>query len=152
MTLYDKIGPDRLRAVITDFYARVFDDVMIGFLFAGKDRKRLIDKEFEFTAQFLGGDVRYTGRPMRAAHARVPIMGGHFDRRTRILEETLADHGVDQDVRESWLRHLEALRAQVTDDAAGACNDVSAARFTDAPAPAPTQPDRPSRLKMIHTK
>lgn len=152
MTLYDKIGPDRLRAVITDFYARVFDDVMIGFLFAGKDRKRLIDKEFEFTAQFLGGDVRYTGRPMRAAHARVPIMGGHFDRRTKILEETLADHAVDQDVRESWLRHLEALRAQVTDDAAGACNDVSPERFTDAPASAPTQPDRPSRLKMIHTK
>lgn len=130
MSLYDKIGPDQLRAVITDFYARVFDDVMIGFLFFGKDRKRLIDKEFEFTAQLLGGDVRYTGRPMRAAHARVPIMGGHFDRRTKILEETLEDHGVDSEVRESWLRHIQALRAQVTADATGACNDVPASRFT----------------------
>jgi hemoglobin len=132
MSLYDKIGPDQLRAVITDFYARVFDDVMIGFLFAGKDRKRLIDKEFEFTAQLLGGDVRYTGKPMRAAHARVPIMGGHFDRRTVILQETLADHGVDPEVRESWLRHIQALRAQVTADPAGACNDVRASRFTGA--------------------
>lgn len=152
MTLYDKIGPDRLRAVITDFYARVFDDVMIGFLFAGKDRKRLIEKELEFTAQLLGGDVRYTGRSMRAAHARVPIMGGHFDRRTRILEETLAAHDVDHEVRESWLRHIQALRAQVTADAAGACNDVSASRFTDAPEPSPAQPARPGRLKLIHSK
>jgi hemoglobin len=130
MSLYDKIGPDQLRAVITDFYDRVFADVMIGFLFFGKDRKRLIDKEFEFTAQLLGGDVRYTGRPMRAAHARVPIMGGHFDRRTVILEETLEAHGVDPEVREAWLRHIQALRAQVTADPTGVCNDVSASRFT----------------------
>lgn len=153
MPLYDKIGPDRLRAVLTDFYDRVFADVMIGFMFAGKDRKRLIDKEFEFTAQLLGGDVEYTGRPMRAAHARVPVMGGHFDRRTRILEETMADHGVDPEVRASWLRHIEALRAQVTADAAGACNDVAASRFTESPsAAAPAPPGRSGRLKMIHTK
>jgi hemoglobin len=130
MSVYDKIGPDKLRAVITDFYARLFDDVMIGFLFIGKDRKRLIEKEIELTARFLGADVRYTGRPLRAAHARVPIMGGHFDRRRQILEETLAAHDVDPEVRETWIRHTLALRDQVTADATGACNDVPASRFT----------------------
>lgn len=130
MSVYDKIGPDKLRAVITDFYGRLFDDVMIGFLFIGKDRKRLIEKEIELTARFLGADVRYTGKPLRAAHARVPIMGGHFDRRRKILEETLADHDVDPEVRETWIRHTLALRDQVTADATGACNDVPASRFT----------------------
>ncbi len=128
--LYDKIGPDKLRAVITDFYARVFDDVMIGFMFIGKDRQRLIDKEIEFTANFLGADIRYTGKPIRAAHARVAIMGGHFDRRLKILEETLADHDVDAQVRDTWLGHTVALRSQVTEDAASECRDVSAERFT----------------------
>ncbi|ACY12821.1 group I truncated hemoglobin [Haliangium ochraceum] len=132
MTLYDKIGPDALRAVIVDFYERIFADVMIGFLFLGKDRARLIEKEFEFTARFLGGDVRYTGRPMRAAHAASPIMGGHFDRRQQILRETLAAHEVDPEVREAWLAHTQALRKQVTTDAEGACQDVAAARFTGA--------------------
>lgn len=132
MSVYDKIGPDKLRAVITDFYARLFDDVMIGFLFIGKDRKRLIEKEIELTARFLGADVRYTGRPLREAHARSPIMGGHFDRRRKILEETLAAHDVDPEVRETWLRHTLALREQVTADPGGACNDVPAARFTGA--------------------
>lgn len=129
-TLFDKIGSDALRAVIETFYQRVFDDVMIGFLFFGKDRRRLIDKEFEFTANFLGGDVAYTGKPMRAAHARAPIMGGHFDRRLRILEETLAAHAVNAEVQAAWLGHTRALRALVTQDPSGACQDVGAARFT----------------------
>lgn len=130
--LYDKIGGDALRAVITDFYSRVFGDVMIGFLFIGKDRQRLIDKEFEFTARFLGADIRYTGKPMRAAHSRSPIMGGHFDRRLQILKETLADHDVDPEVREVWIKHTLALRDQVTEDPISQCNDVSPKRFVNA--------------------
>jgi hemoglobin len=129
--LYDKIGPDTLRAVITDFYERVFADLMIGFLFIGKDRKRLVEMEIELTARFLGAETRYTGRPIREAHARSPIMGGHFDRRLKILEETLDDHGVDPEVREAGLRHNLALRAQVTADPRSQCNDVRAARFVD---------------------
>jgi hemoglobin len=133
MSVYDKIGPDKLRAVITDFYRRLFDDVMIGFMFIGKDRRRLIEKEIELTSRFLGADIRYTGRPMREAHGKLPIMGGHFDRRRKILEETLAAHDVDADVREAWIRHTVALREQVTADPTGACNDVPASRFTGAP-------------------
>ena len=33
--LFDKIGADALRAVVTDFYDRVFRDAMIGFMFQG---------------------------------------------------------------------------------------------------------------------
>ena len=131
--LYDEIGPEKLRAVIADFYDRVFADVMIGFLFIGKDRQRLIDKEVELTARFLGADIRYTGKPIRAAHARSPIMGGHFDRRLQILRETLAAHEVDPDVREAWLQHNVALREQVTTDERGECTDVSAASLVDDP-------------------
>jgi hemoglobin len=129
-SLYEQVGADALREVIGDFYARVFADVMIGYLFIGKDRQRLIDKEFEFTANFLGADIRYTGKPMRAAHARTPIMGGHFDRRLQILKETLADHDVPAEVREAWIGHTLALRAQVTTDPVSECRDVDATRFT----------------------
>jgi hemoglobin len=128
--LYDKIGGDALRAVITDFYDRVFSDVMIGFLFAGKDRQRLIDKEWEFTAHFLGADVAYTGRPIRQAHARSPILGGHFERRLRILEETMDDHGVDPEVRAAWVGHTRSLRPQVTADKGSECDhDLSEMRL-----------------------
>jgi truncated hemoglobin YjbI len=37
-SLFDQVGAARLRAMVADFYERVFADVMIGFLFVGKDR------------------------------------------------------------------------------------------------------------------
>lgn len=131
--LIDAIGEERLRAVIEDFYDRIFADVMIGFMFAGKDRQRLVDKEWELVAALLGADVRYTGRPIRDAHARHPIMGGHFMRRRKILEETLAAHGVAAEVRAAWLAHTDALRAQVTADAGSGCDAPRAARRLEAP-------------------
>jgi len=121
--LFDRIGADALRAVITDFYQRVFADPMIGFLFAGKNVHRLVQKEWELTARILGAsEVPYTGRPMPEAHARSPILGGHFERRLHILEETLADHGVDPEVRRVWLEHTRALRPQVTADRGSDCD------------------------------
>jgi len=129
--LFDRIGADRLRAVIEDFYDRVFADVMIGFLFIGKDRQRLVDKEYELAARMLGADIRYTGKPMREAHAKVPILGGHFDRRVQLLRNTLADHGIDPEVQDTWLAHTHALRPQVTADKDSHCDhDAAAARTT----------------------
>ncbi|HET6611909.1 MAG TPA: group 1 truncated hemoglobin [Kofleriaceae bacterium] len=115
-TLFDQIGGDKLLEVIADFYARVLDDVMIGFLFVGKDRERLIAKEWELAARFLGASIRYTGKPLREAHARSPIMGGHFNRRLQILKETLADHDVAPAVKDAWIAHTLALRSQVITD------------------------------------
>jgi hemoglobin len=138
--LFDRIGGDRLRAVLVDFYDRVFADVMIGFLFAGKDKQRLIDKEWEFTARFLGADVAYTGRSMPEVHAHVPILGGQFERRLQLLRNVLADHAIDPEVVDAWVAHTQALRAQVTSDKGSECDhDVSAARTT-IPAPPPDAP------------
>ena len=87
--LFDKIGADALRAVVTDFYDRVFRDAMIGFMFQGKDKQHLIDREYELVAALLGAPgVTYTGRPMRVAHAQHTIFGGQFERRLQILRET----------------------------------------------------------------
>ena len=118
MSLFDQIGADALRAVITDFYDRVFADIMIGYMFARADKQRLIDKEWELTARFLGAPQRYTGEPMREVHARHQIFGGQFDRRLQILKNTLRDHAIDPEIVEAWVDHQNALRAQVV---AGAC-------------------------------
>jgi hemoglobin len=141
--LFAQIGTDKLRAVITDFYARVFGDVMIGFMFQGKDRQHLIDREYEFTANLLGGDVKYTGRAMRTAHAQTPIFGGHFERRLQILRETMRDHAVPPDVQQVWIDHTLALRDQITKDKGSECKDTSVV----APAePPPADPSR--RIKL----
>jgi hemoglobin len=141
--LFERIGAAPLRAVIEDFYSRLFGDVMIGFLFEGKDRQRLIDKEYELTARFLGGDVEYTGRTMREAHARSPILGGHFERRLEILRQTLAAHAVDPEVVALWIEHTLALRPQITPDKGSECKDSEAAQRIQAAGPEPLgDPDR----------
>lgn len=119
--LYDRIGPERLRSVIRDFYERVFADTMIGFLFAGKNKERLIAKEWELVAALLGGPARYSGRTMSEAHRRVPITGGHFDRRLVLLEEAMEAHQVDPEVRRRWLDHARALRGQLIYDPDNSC-------------------------------
>jgi hemoglobin len=153
MTLFDRIGADPLRAVITDFYGRLVGDVMIGFLFDGKDRQRLIDREYEFTASFLGGDVKYTGRPIRTAHAQSPIFGGHFERRLKLLRDTLRDHAVDPEVQTAWIDHTLALRPQVTRDQGSECKDTSAVGV-DGPRPVVALPDRDpnARIKLGRRK
>jgi hemoglobin len=126
-------GVEKLRAVLRDFYDRVFADAMIGFMFRGVDKERLVEKELELTARAFGArDVAYTGRPLREVHARHRIMGGQFARRLQILRETMADHGLPESVRKAWIEHTEALRPLVTGDMGSACDPDLARRRAEA--------------------
>lgn len=144
--LFDRIGADALRAVITDFYDRVFRDIMIGFMFQGKDRRHLVDREYELAAALLGAPgVTYTGRPMRVAHAQHTIFGGQFERRLQIMRETMRDHRVDPDVQKAWIDHQLALRGQITRDAGSECKDTGETRPKLAIV-RPADPERPIKL------
>jgi truncated hemoglobin YjbI len=113
-SLYDEIGGEEgLRRVLRTLYDRLFDDPMIGFFFAGKDKEKLIEHQLWFTARFLGGPSRYEGRSLPDAHAALPILEGHFDRRHQILREVLEQHHVPAAVRAEWLRVDQSLRAAV---------------------------------------
>ena len=114
---------DAVRAVLEDFYERVFADVMIGFFFEGQDKQRLVDRETELALVMFGVQgASYIGRPLNVAHARHPIMGGHFARRTQLLADTLRDHAFSEDLARRWLEHTEALRPQITEHAGGDCD------------------------------
>ncbi len=134
MSLFDQIGPDALRAVLVSFYDRVFADVMIGYLFRDADKARLVELEYQFTARALGADVAYEGRGMRQAHAKHPIMRGHFMRRNKILEEEIDAHAVPAEVKEAWMGHARALRRAILGTAAreASCNHVIAIERTRA--------------------
>ncbi len=114
-------GEEALRSIVVDFYERVFPDVMIGFLFKGQDKARLVQLELEFVIDMLDGTERYTGRSMPEAHAKHPILSGHFNRRLQILRETLAENQVPEAVQERWLEHTISLRGQITPNNSGDC-------------------------------
>jgi len=111
MTLYDEIGGEAgLRRVLRALYDRLFDDAMIGFFFAGRDKEKLIEHQLWFTAKFLGGPSKYDGRSLPDAHAPLPILPAHFDRRHQILREVLDASNVPRAVRDEWLRVDQSLR------------------------------------------
>jgi hemoglobin len=122
-SLFDELGGEpALRRIIDRFVDRIFDDVMIGYLFARADRARVKQKEYEHAAEHLGGPVKYTGRALDAVHRPHQIRGGQFMRRVRILEETLTELGAPEAVRKHWLEHTLSLQHLVTNDAGGVCD------------------------------
>jgi hemoglobin len=118
---FERIGEEELRAIIHDFVGRLFSDLMIGFFFRRASRERIEEMEYQHAAEHLGGPIAYGGRPLADAHAAHRIMGGHFERRKKILSDVLVAHGVPDDVRETWLAHTESLRAEITTDPGSEC-------------------------------
>jgi len=124
---YESIGgEDGVRVVVTSLYDELFVDPIVGFLFRGRDKKHIVEQQVAFTCSFLGGPQRYDGKPLPEAHASLPILDGHFDRRHRLLEQTLAHHRVPDDARIEWLRVDQALRSSVLAAGSGA-RDLSRA-------------------------
>ncbi len=120
-------GEPALRRIIDRFVDRVFDDVMIGYLFRSADRERVKAKEYELAAAQLGADVSYTGRPLREAHQPHRIKGGEFMRRLQILKDVLAEEHAPESVVAHWLRHTESLRAAVTVSGPDECDPAGIA-------------------------
>jgi hemoglobin len=70
-TLYDRLGEENLKLLVGYFYDLVFEDEQIKHLFKN-DKSEIMEKQFMFLSQFLGGPSRYSdkfGHPrMRARH------------------------------------------------------------------------------------
>lgn len=119
---YERIGQEEgLRRIVTDFIQRVYNDSIIGFFFAQIDQAQLIEREIEFASRHLGGPHTYQGKPLAQAHQPHPINLGHFHRRIWLLEQTLKDHHVPDELIQRWLDHDRQLAPIVTNNTA--CNE-----------------------------
>jgi hemoglobin len=134
IALFEKLGGEgSLHAIIDRFVDRLFDDLMIGYLFRAADRDRVKAKEYEFAARHLGAPVSYTGRPLEQAHRAHRITGGQFMRRLQILKETLAAFQVPPEVSEHWIAHTLSLQAVITDNALDQCDPQHTNRSGSVP-------------------
>jgi len=123
MSHYETLGGElKVRAIIDTFVDRMTSDIMLGFFFKNVPIARLKELEFQHAAEFLGADIRYTGRPLREAHRKHNIMGGQFARRKQILQEVLQDFAVPQEICDAWLNHVESLRSEITQQKSSQCD------------------------------
>lgn len=115
MTLFERAGPTIVRAVVDRFVDRMFDDFIIGFLFAGKDRERIRQHEFEHAARVLGADLPYTGRNIPELHRPMKINAGQFRRRLAILRGEIERAGLPDDIGAVWIEAQQRMERQITD-------------------------------------
>ena len=126
-SLFEQLGGEsKVREIINTFVDRVFEDRMIGFFFRNASRARIKELEYQLSANFLGADIEYKGRPLQQAHAKHPIMGGQFARRLQILKETLETYRVPESIKEAWLEHTDSLRPLITPQEGSDCDPIAA--------------------------
>jgi len=127
ISVFERLGGEaKLREIIDTFIDRVFADRMIGFFFRNADRARIKEMEYQLAAEFLGADVKYTGRPLAQVHANHPIMGGQFTRRRQIFKETLEYFKVQEDIKTVLLDHTDSLRPLITPESGSDCDPIAA--------------------------
>ena len=101
-SLYEKIGGDAaLDAAVDIFYKKVINDTALSPFFDGisMDRQKKMQKAFLTVA--FGGPNKYSGKGMRAAHARPVAIGlneKHFDKVASHLQNTLLELSVPYDL------------------------------------------------------
>ena len=104
-------GVERLHRIVEDFYGRVLEDPIIGFMFDEDDIERIIDRQVQYLRKHLGdGSATYDGESIRKAHSELPITSGHADRRHQLLRETLDDWEMPATSRKAWLQLDASLR------------------------------------------
>lgn len=114
-SLFEAIGGEaRLEEILNTFYARLSEDVLVGFFFAGHDVKKIAGHQRDLLLKAAGMTPSYSGKLPASAHLSLPpILSGHFDRRLRILEEVLATFGLTAVQIATWVGFEEQFRSVV---------------------------------------
>lgn len=116
MTPFEQAGGEPIvRGIVDRFVDRAFDDMIIGFLFAGKDRERIKKHEYEHAASVLGAEIAYTGQPIAPLHKALKINAGQFRRRLALLRQEIQRGGLPAEIEELWLASQRKMERQITD-------------------------------------
>lgn len=118
MTIYEKIGgAEKVRQLVEAFYPKVQEHPLLKPLFP-EDIKPVIEKQYLFLTQFLGGPPLYTdkrGHPMlRARHLPFPITPARANAWLQCMHEALDEVGITGVEREQmWARLVMAAHHMI---------------------------------------
>jgi hemoglobin len=116
-SLYERLGGEAaIDAAVEIFYEKILADDRIKRFFEGIDMERQAAKQRAFLTYAFGGPNKYTGRTVRAAHAKAVTIGlddGHFDAVIEHLAATLRQLGVATDLVEEAIAIAESTRDDV---------------------------------------
>ena len=115
--LYEKIGGEKaVDAAVDIFYTKVINDPALSPFFDGiaMDRQKKMQKSFLTVA--FGGPNNYSGRGMRAAHARPVAIGlneKHFNKVAEHLQKTLLELNVPYELIQEAMNIAASTKSDV---------------------------------------
>ena len=113
MSVFQRLGAEKITAIITEFYRRAMHDPIIGHFFFQHDHEQLLKGQLAFSIAMLGGPQTYRGRTLAALHQPLSIRHAHFNRRLTMLQEIFAQLQVDATSANQWLAAEEKLRVAI---------------------------------------
>ena len=118
-SVFDRIGGmEAVNAAVDIFYKKVLSDESINGFFKNTDMEKQRGKQKAFLAMAFGGPVKYTGKDMRTAHARLVENGlneDHFNAVAGHLVDTLNELNVPK----KELDEIIQIALSVKDDVLG---------------------------------
>ncbi|MDH5228652.1 MAG: group 1 truncated hemoglobin [Gammaproteobacteria bacterium] len=113
-SLFEQVGGlATLEKVHKEFYDKIYAHPWLGLFFEGHDQTAIEGRQTSFMAEKFGGPKTYMGKPPKSSHRALYITDELFDLRQAILDETLAEVGLNKELRAKWLRIDEAFRSHI---------------------------------------
>lgn len=115
-SLYEELGPELLKSLVTEFYDRVYAHPRIQHLFKN-DKSEVMDKQYCFLTQFFGGPSLYSqqyGPPrMRRRHMPHPIREGDKNDWLYCMQEAINALPITQELKERVFASFPMLAAHM---------------------------------------
>ncbi len=116
-SLFEQLGGEAaVDAAVEVFYKKVLEDYRIYRFFDNVDMEKQAAKQKAFLTMAFGGPSHYSGKDLRAGHAKLVKMGlndSHFDAVLENLEATLIELGVEKELVEQVNALAETTRHDV---------------------------------------
>jgi hemoglobin len=116
-TLYEEIGGlPTLQKAHKIFYDKIYTHDWLKQFFAGHEQKVIEDRQTSFMDEKMGGPDPYPGKEIKMVHETMYITRELFDIRQALLDESLKEAGVNEELRERWLRIDSAFMGHIIKD------------------------------------
>jgi hemoglobin len=113
-TLYESMGGESaLRAALDHFADIVVADDRINFTFAEANMATFKQLLFEQLCNLSGGPCKYTGRDMRASHAKLKINNAEFNALAEDLYISLGQAGVPYRLQNKLMALLAPMQHEI---------------------------------------
>ncbi|MCK5041118.1 MAG: group 1 truncated hemoglobin [Sphingomonadales bacterium] len=129
-TLFDELGGRPcLERVHRIFYDKLLAHPWLKGFFINNTQWHLEVQQTEFMQRLFGGPNIYKGRMPKYAHQHMFITEEIYMLRHKILEQSLVEAGVEEELRERWLRYDIGLKLALVKSDQSEC----IGRYNDEP-------------------